>query len=110
MSKLENIPFQVVALPVDQFSHLFSLSDTELLELGARRCIVDTRPGYPCRVSLTDAQLGERVILVPFTHHETASPYQASGPIFVREQAEQALPEVNEVPEMIRRRLLSIRA
>jgi hypothetical protein len=104
------IPFRLVALPLERFAHLFSVSDSELLNYGARRCIVDAKPGYPCRVSLADAELGERVILLPFTHHDTASPYQGSGPIFVREQVERAFPGVNEVPEMIRRRLLSIRA
>ncbi len=104
------ISFRLVALPLEPFAHLFPLSDSELLHYGARRCIVDAKPGYPCRVSLADAELGERVILLPFTHHDTASPYQGSGPIFVREQKERAFPCVNEVPEMIRRRLLSIRA
>ena len=38
-----------------------------------------------------------------------AAPYRASGPIFVRTNAETAKLEVNEVPEMIRNRFLSIR-
>ena len=70
----------------------------------------ETTPGFPCRVSLVDAEPGEEVLLVPFTHHDVASPYRASGPIFVRVNAATARPEVNEVPAMIRSRLLSIRA
>lgn len=35
--------------------------------------IVDKKPGFPCRVSLTDADLGETVLLVPFHHHEVSS-------------------------------------
>jgi hypothetical protein len=50
------------------------------------------------------------VILLPYTHHDVASPYRASGPIFVREHAEQADLCVNQIPEVIRERLLSIHA
>jgi hypothetical protein len=57
-----------------------------------------------------DAQIGERVILAPFQHHDVGSPYQSAGPIFVREGAHTAKPEVNEIPGMFRHRLLSVRA
>lgn len=102
--------FQFVALPIERFSHLFSMSDAELAALGARRMIVDARPGFPCRVSLMDAPVGEHVILTHFNHHEANSPYQAAGPIFVRELAQTAAPEVNEIPLMFNHRLLSVRA
>ena len=70
---------------------------------------VDEKPGTPCRVSLEDAEVGETVILVPFAHHEVASPYRASGPIFVRRGARRATPAPGEVPLMFRHRLLSLR-
>ena len=102
--------FQFVALPVEQFTDLFSMNDAELASLGARRMVVDEQPGFPCRVSLMDAPLGERVILTQFQHHEANSPYQSSGPIFVREIAQTVKPEVNEIPAMFDHRLLSVRA
>jgi len=86
------------------------MTDRELAAQGACRLLVDENPGYPCRVSLTDAALGESVILAPFRHHDVDSPYQSLGPVFVREAATTATPEVNEVPPMLRHRLLSIRA
>ena len=102
--------FRVVALARERFAHLFGMSDVELAALGARRLSVDENPGYPCRISLADAEVGERVILVPFRHHDVKSPYQAQGPVFVRESAATAEPAVNEVPAMLRHRLLSVRA
>ena len=102
--------FQFIALPVEQFTHLFSMNDAELTSLGARRMTVDAQPGYPCRVSLVDAPVGERVILTNFQHHEANSPYRSSGPIFVREMAETAKPEVNKIPLMFNHRRLSVRA
>jgi len=103
-------PFRLVALPSERFAPLLALDDAELRARDVRRMRADAKPGYPCRVSLADAEPGEEVLLVPFTHHDVASPYRASGPIFVRVNAATARPEVKEVPAMIRSRLLSIRA
>lgn len=102
--------FQFVALPIENFSHLFSMNDAELESHGARRVNVDSYPGYPCRVSLMDAPVGERVILTPFRHHDVNSPYQSAGPILVRENVQTAKPDVNEIPVMFHHRLLSVRA
>src|SRR5947207_14209909 len=81
--------FRIVGLPLTQFEPLFSLDDDELAQKGARRLIVDAKPGFPCRASSQDAEIGERVILVPCVYHDGESPYRASGPIFVREPANQ---------------------
>ena len=104
-----NTLFQFIALPSEQFASLFSQSDAELHAVGARRMIVDEKPGFPCRVSLADADVGETVLLFPFTHHDVSSPYRASGPIFVRSAAKMASPAAGEIPVMFRHRLLSIR-
>ncbi len=104
-----NTSFQFVALPAERFEPLFGQSDTELLAVGARRMVVDAQPGYPCRVTLADADVGETVLLVSFTHHDVSSPYRASGPIFVRRSAATAKPAVDEIPDMFRHRLLSVR-
>ena len=54
---------------------LFStLSDDGLHPATARRVIADANPGYPCRVSLEDAEVGETLILVLFAHREADSP------------------------------------
>jgi hypothetical protein len=102
--------FRLVALPYDQFGPLFSVSDDDLEEMMARRVVVDEKPGFPCRVSLEDAEVGETVLLLPFLHHDVLSPYRASGPVFVRRGAKQATPAAGEIPAMFRHRLLSIRA
>lgn len=102
--------FQIHALPYALFAPLFTLSDAELAERGARRVSVDTKPGFPCRVSLVDANPGETVMLLNYTHQPADSPYRASHAIFVREHAEQAFPDVDTVPEVLTRRLVSVRA
>lgn len=102
--------FQIVALERDCFTHLLSATETDLAAVGARWVVVDGKPGYPCRVSLEDAEVGERSLLVPFTHHDVDSPYRASGPIFVRETARTRRLAVNEIPSMLETRQLSVRA
>lgn len=103
-------PFRLVALPAEAFDPLRSLDDAGLRARGVLRLRADEKPGFPCRVSLVDAEVGEEVWLLPFAHHDVGSPYRSSGPIFVRVDAVTARPGVNQVPAMIRIRLLSIRA
>lgn len=101
--------FQFVALPAERFAPYFAWTDDQLHAIGARRMVVDERPGTPCRVSLADADIGETVVLLPFAHHEVDGPYRASGPIFVRQGAVTATPAVDEIPAMFHHRLLSLR-
>ena len=102
--------FQIHALPAARFKPLFALSDRELAQSRAIRTVADSNPGYPCRVSLVDAEIGETVILLNFEHQSGDSPYRASHAIFVRENAEQAFPRAGTVPESLETRLISIRA
>ena len=102
--------FRIVGLPAMQFAPLFSLEEKELVARGARRMRVDAKPGFPCRVSLADVEIGQTVILVPFVHHDVDSPYRASGPIFVRENAKDVDLGVNEIPEVVSSRVMSVRA
>ena len=104
------MPFQIHALPAEPFQALFSLSDQELAEVWASRMIAEAKPGYPCRVSLADAEPGETVILVNYEHQAAHSPYRSAHAIFVRENAGQAFPERGEVPEVLKTRLISARA
>ena len=103
--------FRIHSLPLDPFRPLFDLDDEALLALGARRMVADAPNSAPCRVSLADAGPGERLILLNHRHlDDPASPYRSEGPIFVRQNARTAAPEPGEVPDMLARRLLSVRA
>lgn len=102
--------FRIVALPAEPFAPLFELDDGALAARGMRRCIADHPLLYPCRVSLENAAIGDEVLLLPFEHHASASPYRASGPIFVRRGAARADYAINEVPPQFRRKRLSVRA
>ncbi len=101
--------FQITALNHKLFETFFILTEKELAEIGGLKMIVDVKPGFPCRVSLEDANIGEEVILIPYEHHKTQSPYQGKGPIFIRKGVKKKELEINEIPEMFNQRLLSFR-
>ncbi len=101
--------FQLVGLGFEQFSPLFNLSDTALSKPNICRMTASEKPGYPCRVSLADAEMGEELLLLPFEHQPTKSPYKA-GPIFVRKAAVQANIKPGIIPDYVSTRLMSVRA
>lgn len=101
--------FCISGLPASDFVHLHGLTDSALAAGHAQRMVVDAHPGYPCRVSLVDAEIGETVYLLPYKHLQVAGPYRASGPVFVREAASDISLPVNTVPLMLRHRVLSLR-
>ncbi|MBT8137006.1 MAG: DUF1203 domain-containing protein [Gammaproteobacteria bacterium] len=94
--------FQILALPRELFEAEFASAAATWLD-------VDADPGYPCRVSLQDARVGERVLALSYLHHDVDSPYRATGPIFVREQALTRVTDKNEIPRMLEHRQLSLR-
>ncbi len=102
--------YQIEALPLEPFTAFFAMSNEELAEVGARRWVADQGGRAPCRVSLRDAEAGERLVLVNHAHlTDPTSPYRAQGPIFVREEAVRAEPVTGPAPEMLRKRTLSLR-
>ena len=101
--------FRITGLPAEAFAPLFALGDEELAARTAVRRVVDEPHSVPCRVSLEDAAPGETVVLTHFEHHAVDSPFRASHAIYVRE-GDETFDAVDEVPEQLRRRLLSVRA
>jgi hypothetical protein len=102
--------FRLVGLAAENFEPFFAMHTDELAALGARRVVADAPNAFPCRVSLVDAEVGEELLLLPFEHLSTGSPYRASGPVFVRRRAQRAVLEPGAIPPYVARRLMSVRA
>jgi hypothetical protein len=100
--------YVVKGLDPKPYAELNGLPDEELAERGIVRMVVDS-PTFPCRVSLTDREIGERVLLLNHVSHDVAGPYRASHAIFVTEGAETAAEYVDEVPPVFETRVLSLR-
>jgi hypothetical protein len=103
--------FIVSGLPLDPFRPLFGLSDEALAEQGVIRRTVDANPGFPCRITLEDAQPGETVLLLNYEHQPADTPYRARHAIYVSEQAQETRRAVDEIPGALRaRKAISLRA
>ena len=98
--------FRIRGLEARQFDHLFTLSDAELAEYGAVRRIADGP--RPCRISLSDANPGDELILVNYEHHAVSSPYRMRFAIYIR-RGEETFDAIGKVPDQLRKRTLAVR-
>ncbi|HEX7374664.1 MAG TPA: DUF1203 domain-containing protein [Steroidobacteraceae bacterium] len=102
--------FRLTGLDAATFAPYFRMTDDELASRGARRRIVDARPGFPDRIELRDLELGETAILLNYEHQGAPTPFRASHAIYVGERSTQTFDAVGVVPDALRSRTLSLRA
>jgi len=103
--------FVVTGLAAEPFQHLYGLSDEALAAEGVVRYQVDAPVGFPCRVTLEDAPVGESVLLLNYEHQPAETPYRSRHAIFVREGAAETRSFVDEVPPVLSvRPFISLRA
>ncbi len=101
--------YQITGLNPNDFSSLFTLGDVELAALGAQRVTATADRGFPCRISLEDAQAGETLLLLNFTSHDVKTPYRSAYAIYVRERATTAAHFEDETPPVFDGRPLGLR-
>jgi hypothetical protein len=102
--------FRITGLDPAPFRRFYGLSDEELHGVGVSRMIADSKPGFPDRIELRDAEVGEALLLLNYLHQPADTPYKASHAIFVREWAETPYRAMNETPEVLWIRPISLRA
>ena len=91
------------------YRELTALADDALQARGVHRMAVTDRPGFPCRVTLDECAVGESVLLLNHASRTGDTPYRATHAIFVGERSAEAGVFVDEVPPVMRQRLLSLR-
>ena len=101
--------FRITGLSAEPFRHLYGLSEAELARYGVKRVVADEKPGFPCRVEMRDAEPGETLLLLKHTYQPADTPYRGTHAIFVREGATETYNQLDQVPEVMRNRLLSLR-
>jgi Protein of unknown function (DUF1203) len=102
--------YKISGLDPAAFAHLIGLPDDELAGQSVVRMTADAHPGFPCRVTLDDAQPGETLLLVNHCSHDGDNPYRATHAIFVTEAATAPAAYRNQIPPALDRRILSLRA
>ncbi len=76
---------------------------------GGISYIADSKPGYPCRQCLRDAEVGEELLLVSHDPFTVDSPYRSASPVFIHRSP--CAPDSSAtLPEQLTCRQLSVRA
>lgn len=102
--------YVIRGLSATPFQHLYGMTEQELEAHGAKRYICDASPGFPDRIEMRDAEIGEKLLLINHVSMDKNTPYKASHAIFILEGAEQSYEAENEIPKVMFNRLLSLRA
>jgi hypothetical protein len=102
--------FRINGLDAKPFELLFGLDDENLKRHNAKRYVADAKPGFPCRITLEDAEPGETLLLVPHEHQTSHTAYASKGPIFIRERSADRAEWRDEIPDQLKVRLISLRA
>lgn len=100
--------YRIEGLAPEAFASLFGMMDGELAARGAVRVTAEA-PGYPCRVSLAEAQAGEELMLLNHVSHDVAGPFRTAYAIYVRKDAQAAASFTDEAPPLLDSRTLGLR-
>ncbi len=101
--------YRIEGLAREAYDHLIGLGDDALEELGARRVVADSKPGFPCRATLEDAEPGERLILFNHVSNDVPNPFRSAYAVYVRESARARAAYVDETPPVFEGRALGLR-
>lgn len=102
--------FRIIGLDPAEFKHLYGLNNEELCARGVKRYDVTADFGFPDRIEMRDCKVGEHVLLLNYEHLPVDTPYRSCHAIFVREGATTQYNAVNQVPDVIAKRPISLRA
>lgn len=103
------MPFRITGLSPEPFAPFFGLPDAALAAHGIIRRTVSAKPGFPCRITLEDAEPGETVLLLNHESHAMATPYRSAYAIYVRETAPVQAEHVDTIPPVMTGRPLALR-
>ena len=101
--------YRIDGLDPALFDDLRGLDDAALATRKARRVVATAKPGFPCRITLEDAEPGETLILLHHVSHDVATPYRSAYAIYVRETADRAGAYRDVLPPVLAGRPLGLR-
>ncbi len=101
--------YMISGLTPDLFAPLFAMDDAALAANNARRVTAVADRGFPCRISLEDAEAGEELILLHHVSHDVETPYRSAYAIYVRANVEAATWR-DAVPPVFEGRPIALRA
>ncbi len=102
--------YRIAGLDPAAFAHIAGAKDADLCGKNAVRVIATAKPGYPCRITLEDAEPGETLLLLNHISHDVGTPYRSIYAIYIREGATAAAEYRDAVPPVFEGRPLGLRA
>jgi hypothetical protein len=102
--------YRISGLSPEPFRALFGASEDVLAEHGAIRVKATASRGFPCRITLEDAEEGETLLLLNHEDHAAATPFRSSYAIYVREAAAEPLVLEDATPPVFEGRPIALRA
>ena len=102
--------YEVRGLDPGPFAPLFAMDEGQLAERRAVRVRAAASAGFPCRVSLRDADEGDELMLVHHVNHDVETPYRNAFAIYVRKDAAAPARYVDECLPVFAGRQIALRA
>jgi len=101
--------YAINGLAPGRFAPLFTMDEGQLAASRAVRLRAAASSGFPCRVSLRDADEGEELVLVHHVNHDVETPFRSAFAIYVRRGAQCAARFVDECPPVFTGRAIALR-
>ncbi len=102
--------YRITGLAPQNFAALIGADDVTLARHHAVRVMATHKPGFPCRITLEDAEPGESLILINHISHDVATPYRSAYAIYIREGADRSAAYIDALPPVFEGRALGLRA
>jgi len=85
------------------------MNEEALAARGIVRKTADAKPGYPCRITLEDAEPGDSVLLMNYESHKVETPYRSAYAIYVTQGAAETGVFKDEIPPVMKGRPIALR-
>ncbi len=101
--------YTITGIPMENLIPLKGQTNDQLKEQGVERIIASNKPGFPCRITLEDAEPGEPMLLMNYVSHAVTSPYRNAYAIYMREGATAEARFKNQLAPALMGRPISLR-
>ena len=101
--------FRITGVTPDAFADLWQATEATRAAAGVHRVTATASPGFPDRITLEDAEIGEELLLLNHTSQTADSPFRATHAIYVRKGDVAPFDELDSLPPAMLARPQSLR-
>ncbi|MEO0918253.1 MAG: DUF1203 domain-containing protein [Pseudomonadota bacterium] len=101
--------FRIKGLSTDHFTSLWEADEATRQAVGIHRVRATSSPGFPDRITLEDAAVGEELLLLNYTSQTAETPFKATHAIYVGTGDRAQFDAVDRLPPAMLARPQSLR-